>query len=115
MEERGRVTSERPPETLAPLGREAGANERLVFLPQLVALLVVHCETQAARGTERIAGQNGQLRELRLRPCPQRSGRVVAYGLGEHRVRRSATPQGKAPVAPTRASGDLACLEQPHA
>ncbi len=115
VEERGRVPRERSREILAPLRSEAGARERFVLVAQLVALLVVYSETEAAGRAEGIAGEDCQLHELRFRPTPERGGRVVADRVGQNRVRRRATPQRKAPVAPARATGDLASLEQAHA
>ena len=52
MEECRRIApGERRREILAPLGREAGRDERLVLLAQLVALLLVRREAKAARSS----------------------------------------------------------------
>ena len=117
MEERAReATGERLGQLVAPLGREAVLAQRVVLLAELVALLVVGRQPQAARPPERVAAE--------LAPSGRRSAsvsrqysaacsgpshsRALSYAIAPP---RSAKPPFR-PLAPGR---DLARLVQAHA
>ena len=115
MEERGRIaTGEWRREVLAPLGREARGAERLVLVAELVSLLVVGGKPKAPGTTKGIPCQRSRAPSSSV--SVQRHSAAVRSSpidFCEHGERRSTPAKREAAVAPARAAGDLARLEEP--
>ena len=115
MEERGGIAPrERRGEILTPLGCEAGADERLVLVSQLDALILVRREAKASRQAQSVTRERAERTELVLGPAPERSRGIGADRIDENRVRGGATSQREATVPSACATRDLSRVEQSH-
>ena len=110
---RGIASGQRRAELLTPLDREACVPKRLELFPELLALVLVGGQTEAARVPEGVARERSERGELGLRPAPERGGRLGADRVREHGVRRRPAPQREAAVAAARATSDLPRLVEP--
>jgi hypothetical protein len=97
-----------------PFRGEPVGPQRLVLDGELVALLPVNGEPEAARSTAGVTGERGQLAERLLRQPPVACRLLASDRLDRDVVRRGAAAEGEAAVAAARAAGDLAGVVQPN-
>src|SRR5207253_7386972 len=110
MEHRARV----PQRRLDPLRVEAILVKRLELDPQLVSLLLVGGQAQAARAAKGVPGERLDPVDPLLGAPPVRVRLLAPDRLGSDVVRSCGAAQGEAAVSPARAAGDLAGLVQAH-
>ena len=117
VEDRRRIAlGERGSQLVAPLGREPVGPERVVLRLELVPLLLVRGEAQAAGRPEGVPGEAGELRELAFGPAPQRARRARCRSSRPATGYGTAPPRSaKPPLRPLAPAGDLASLVQADA
>ncbi len=116
MEQRGRkATRERPVEVVSPSDRQSVAGHRVVFRPELVTLLLVGGDAQAADAAEGVTGQPLHPVDRLFRESPEPLRRDRTDHLARHVIRRTATTQREAAVAAARPLCDPAGVDQPNA
>src|SRR5690349_21753936 len=98
-----------------PLGREPVLMERLVFGADLLALLGVGGQPEAAVPDERVACELCHPVERSLRPPPELARLVDAVGLAGDVVARGAAAKREAAVPPARPLGDAALIVDANA
>ena len=113
---------ERPAQVLGqvaavtPLGVEAVLAERVELLADVVALLLVGREPQAALAAQRVAGELLEAVEGVLGPPPEQQRPLRPVGIARDVVARGAAAEGEPAVPPARALGHVrALVEHAHA
>ena len=104
-----------PGELVPPLGCEPVLDERVVLAPDLVPLLVVRGQAQAARPARTRRPALEHVRERVLSPAPVRPRGVGAHPIAGDVVSHRTAAQGEAAVAAARPGCDLARLVHAHA
>src|SRR4051812_44334411 len=87
---------------------------RLVLEPDVLALLHVRREPQAADARKAVARQSFHAVERALRPLPETSRLVDAVGVARNVVAAGAPAKREAPVAPARPLRHSALVVPPH-
>ena len=113
MEDRTRIAArERWRQLIAPLAREPVGLKRIVLCDELLALLLIGGESEAAGRPEGISGDLGEVGYGTLGPLPELSCALAPDRLDHDGVRGRAAPERKSAVPPTRPSGDFSRLVQ---
>ena len=111
----GEAALERRGERVDPLGLEAVCPQAFDLVAQVLALLGVGGETEAADAPERIAREALDRIELVLGPAPERERAVAADRGDDLVVRRSRATERKAAVPAARSLGDPPRVHDAHA
>src|SRR5207237_8212590 len=98
---------ERPRKLVEPLGLEAVRTKRLEFRPDLLPLLGVGRDSEAADAPEGIAGERPHAIDVTLRQQPEVARAFRSELAPRDVVRHRAAPEREAAVATARAGRDL--------